>query len=69
MVWQFLRDLGLITFVVGTGGVAIGRLLRSRVPLPDVELLHFVGDRVMIVGACVAVSAMVIGYLAPHFPS
>jgi hypothetical protein len=63
---QFMRDLGLIIFVAGGALVALGF---SRTLLRElgahVTLITTIGDAMMLAGACLAVTAMVIGYLMP----
>jgi len=63
MVWGFLRDMGI--FVFAGGGVAFGlsKFLRGVMAPEDLARLAYVGDTTMLVGACLTVAAMAIGYL------
>ena len=67
--WEFMRDLGLGVFAVGSALVAFGfsfsRILLRELGPPNVTLMTTVGDAMMLAGACLAVSAMGIGYLMP----
>jgi hypothetical protein len=63
--WEFMRDLGLVVFAAG------GRLLPSDLASAkfcfesSVALMTTIGDAMMLAGACLAVTAMGIGYLMP----
>ena len=63
MVWGFLRDMGIL--VLTGGGVAFGlsKFLRGVMAPEDLARLAYVGDTTMLVGACLTVAAMAIGYL------
>jgi hypothetical protein len=63
MVWGFLRDIGI--FVFAGGGVAFGlsKILDGVMGSEDTARLAYVGDATMLVGACLTVAAMTIGYL------
>jgi hypothetical protein len=66
---EIVRDLGLVVFAVGGALVALRFsfsriLLRELGPL-NVTLMTAIGDAMMLVGACLAVIAMGIGYLMP----
>ena len=63
---ELLRDLGLVIFAAGAI-LAFGlcRILSRYPGSPDVALMATIGDAMMVGGACLAVTAMTIGYLAP----
>ena len=65
--WEFMRDLGLIIFAAGGALVALGfsRTLFRELGATNVTLITTIGDVMMLAGACLAVTAMVIGYLMP----
>ena len=67
--WEFVRDLGLVVFAVGAALVAFGfsfnRILLRELGPPNVTLMTAIGDAMMLAGACLAVTAMGIGYLTP----
>ena len=59
--------LGLIIFAAGGVLVALGfsRTLLRELGATNVTLITTIGDVMMLAGACLAVTAMVIGYLMP----
>jgi hypothetical protein len=67
--WEFMRGLGLVVFAAGGALVAFGfsfsRILLRELGLPNVTLMTSIGDAMMLAGACLAVTAMGIGYLMP----
>ena len=67
--WEFMRDLGLVVFAVGSALVAFGfsfsRILLRELGPPNVTLMTTIGDAMMLGGACLAVTAVVMGYLMP----
>ena len=67
--WEFMRDLGLVVFGVGGALVAFGfsfsRILLRELGAPNVALMTTIGDAMMLTGACLAVTAIGIGYLMP----
>jgi hypothetical protein len=67
--WELMRDLGLVVFGVGGTLVAFGfsfsRILLRELGPPNVMLMTTIGDAMMLAGACLAVTAMGIGYLMP----
>ena len=64
MLWELLRNIGLITFVIG-GFVLLGLSTIHRAhPLgPQPELIRNIADGMMLGGACLAVIAMSMDYL------
>jgi hypothetical protein len=64
MPWEFLRDSGVITFVVG-GFVLFGLSVihRGTSQSPHAEWIRNGADFMMLGGACVAVIAMSMDYL------
>ena len=64
--WEFMRDLGLVVFAAGGALVAFGfsfsRILLRELGPPNVTLMTTIGDAMMLAGACLAVTAMFIGY-------
>ena len=62
---EFLRDLGLIIFA--TGALVVFGLRRILHPqgFPTAALIATIGDAMMLAGACLAVTAMAIGYFVP----
>ena len=65
--WEFMRDLGLVIFVVGIVLVVsrFTRIFLRELGAANVTLMATIGDAMMLAGACLAVTAMVIGYLMP----
>ena len=67
--WEFMRDFGLVVFAAGGGLVAFGfsfsRILIRELGPPNVTLMTTIGDAMMLAGACLAVTAMGMGYLMP----
>lgn len=63
MSWEFMRDLGLLIFAAGAL-VAFGfsRILHRQLGTANVALMAIIGDAMMLAGACLAVTAMIIGY-------
>ena len=64
MSWELVRDMGLIIFVFG----GLVRLLMStifhqRMGITNAAWMNTIADRMMLVGACLAVIAMLVGYL------
>lgn len=64
MVWEFLRDIGLFVFAVGGLTFVASRIFHRYLSSADVALLGTIGDAAMLVGACLAVTAMIIGYFS-----
>jgi len=64
LVWEFLRDIGLCAFIVGGLMFVASRNLPRYFGRADVAWLATLGDAAMFVGACLAVAAMIIGYVA-----
>lgn len=64
MLWELLRNIGLITFIAG-GFVLLGlsTIHRTHPYLPHVELIKNIADGMMLGGACLAVIAMSTDYL------
>ena len=67
--WEFMRDLGLVLFAAGGALVAFGfsfsRILLRELGPPNVALMTTIGDAMMLAGACLAVTAMGMGYFMP----
>ena len=67
--WEFMRDLGLVVFAAGGALVAFAfsfsQILLRELGLPNVALMTTIGDAMMLAGACLAVTAMGMGYLMP----
>ena len=64
MLWELVRDIGLFIFVFG--GVvrfAVTRIFHRRMDVADTRRMNTIGDGMMLAGACLAVSAMFVGYL------
>jgi len=64
MSWEFLRDLGLVIF--GAGAIVafgLSRILLRQLGLANAAFMATIGDAMMLGGACLAVTAMSIGYL------
>jgi hypothetical protein len=71
MSWEPIRDIGLMIFVCGSFAlfaVTLSRCLDP--PRPDEWIRSFsdswiwsIGDGLMLIGACLAVSGMFFGYL------
>jgi hypothetical protein len=63
---EFLRDLGLIIFATGALVVfGLRRILHRHLGFPNAALIATIGDAMMLAGACLAVTAMAIGYFVP----
>jgi len=71
MSWETIRDIGLMSFVCGSFAlfaVTLSRCLDPSKPDEWVQSLSdtwiwSIGDRMMLIGACLAVSGMFFGYL------
>jgi len=63
MVWEMLREIGLMSFVIGTTGLVVSKILARPLGAEDVEVLRILGDRTMLLGASLAFVAMAFGYL------
>jgi hypothetical protein len=64
MPWEFMRDLGLDIFAAGalvTFGII--RIAHLHLDRASVALMATIGDTMMLGGACLAVIAMMIGFL------
>jgi hypothetical protein len=64
MAWEMLREIGLMSFVIGALGLCVSKLLARPLGGADVEVLAILGDRTMFFGASLAFFAMAFGYLA-----
>ena len=65
MSWESLRDLGLIAFAAGAlVAFGLSRILHGQLGSANVALMATVGDAMMLAGASLAVTAMMIGYFA-----
>jgi hypothetical protein len=63
MSWEFMRDLGLVIFAAGAlVAFGLSRILYRQLGSANVALMATIGDAMMLAGACLAVTAMVIGY-------
>ena len=63
MLWEFLRDTGLIIFI--SGGLLLlvmNKVLRRRTNRANARRLQTIGDAMMLAGASLAVIAMLVGY-------
>ena len=66
MGWQILRDIGLVIFAIGTlVAFGLSRILQRQLSAANVALMATIGDAMMLAGACLAVTAMLVGYLMP----
>jgi uncharacterized membrane-anchored protein len=64
MSWETMRDLGLITFATGAlAAFGLTRILHRQLDCAKVALMATIGDAMMLFGACLAVTAMAIGFL------
>jgi hypothetical protein len=63
MAWEMLREIGLMSFVIGVLGLFVSKLM-ARPFGADVKVLAILGDRTMFFGASLAFLAMTFGYLA-----
>jgi len=61
-VWESLRDIGLMTFVVGGIGLMVSKILARPLGAGEVKVLAILGEATMICGASLALIAMAIGY-------
>ncbi len=64
MIWEMLRDIGLMSFVIGSIGLMVSKLLTRPLGADDVAVLAVLGDRTMLFGAVLAFAAMSFGYLS-----
>ena len=64
MSWEIMRDTGLSLFACGSLLLVLSAISRRIPNLPDAAWLRNVGDLIMLGGACLAVAAMAIGFLA-----
>ncbi len=64
MIWEMLRDIGLMSFVIGAIGFIVSKILTKPLGADDVEVLAILGDRTMLFGASLAFAAMSVGYLS-----
>jgi len=63
MSWEFMRDLGLVIFAAGAlVAFGLSRILYRQLGSANVALIATIGDAMMLAGACLAVTAMVIGF-------
>lgn len=63
MPWEFMRDLGLVIFAAGAlVAFGLSRILYRQLGSANVALMATIGDTMMLAGACLAVTAMVIGF-------
>ncbi len=66
MSWEFLRDLGLVVFFFGVVfAFGLSRILYRLLGPTNAALMTTIGDAMMLAGACLAVTAMMFGYLVP----
>jgi hypothetical protein len=64
MVSEFTRDVGLSAFVCGSILLGLSKLPRRIPNLPGGAWLSNIGDLMMVGGACLALIAMALGFLA-----
>jgi hypothetical protein len=65
MSWEFMRDLGLVVFAAGAlVAFGLSRILHRQLGTANVALMATIGDAMMLAGASLAVTAMIIGYLS-----
>jgi hypothetical protein len=63
MSWEFMRDLGLVIFAAGAlVAFGLSRILYRQLGSANVALMATIGDAMMLAGACLAVTAMVIRF-------
>ena len=62
MLWALLRDIGLMTFLLGYAGLVVSKILAGPLGPDDVKVLAVLGDGTMICGATLALIAMSTGY-------
>lgn len=63
MSWEFMRDLGLVIFAAGAlVAFGLSRILYRQLGSANVALMATIGNAMMLAGACLAVTAMVIGF-------
>ena len=63
MSWEFMRDLGLVIFAAGAlVAFGLSRILYRQLGSANVAWMATIGDAMMLAGACLAVTAMVIGF-------
>ena len=66
MSWEFLRDLGLGIFAAGVlAGFVLSRIFHRYVGPANAAVMATTGDALMLAGACLAVTAMIIGHFVP----
>jgi hypothetical protein len=65
MIWEFMRDIGLIVFAVGIFAFGLSKIPRRYLDFPNTALVATIGDAMMLAGASLAVTAMAFGYLVP----
>ena len=66
MSWELMLDIGLTIFAFGA--VSFFALSKIRSPVPELQFLNpfwirTIGDGMMLGGACLALIAMLMGYL------
>jgi len=62
-----MRDFGLVMFGAGaTVTFGLSTILLRQLGPTNAVMMATIGDAVMLAGACLAVAAMGIGYLASH---
>jgi hypothetical protein len=67
MTWEMLRDLGLVLFAAGAiAAFLLSRVLQRQLGTANVALIATIGDAMMLEGACLAVTAMAIGFLVSN---
>jgi hypothetical protein len=63
MSWEFMRDLGLVIFAAGAlVAFGLSRILYRQLGSANIAMMATIGDAMMLAGACLAVTAMVIGF-------
>jgi len=63
MSWEFMRDLGLVIFAAGAlVAFGLSRILHRQLGTASVALMATIDDAMMLAGACLAATAMIIGY-------
>jgi hypothetical protein len=65
--WEAMRDLGIVIFATGAP-VAFGlsRILQRQLGSTNVALMAAIGDAMMLAGACLALTAMTIGFFVSN---
>ena len=70
MSWEFLRNVGLVTFACGVVVLFAVFALRGFLPRllqsSNVAFAATIGDAMMLAGASLAVTAMAVGYLVSN---